>query len=81
MDGPALVVARRDDTRIVIGQAVDGQEGLAGTASTAVSGVWVLRQRRDQTQRELRAAIDRQVRRATAAGLELRPVTDAATGE
>jgi hypothetical protein len=79
VDGPALVVARRDDTRIVIGEAVAGQEGPAGTA-TAVSGVWVLHQRIDETRRELRVAVDRQVRRATAAGLELRPVTDAVTG-
>lgn len=81
VDGPTLVVARRDDTSIVIGETVDGQEGLAGRASTAVSGVWVLRQRPDQTRRALRAAIDRQARRATVEGLELRPVTDAATGE
>jgi processive 1,2-diacylglycerol beta-glucosyltransferase len=80
VEGPALVVARRDRTRIVIGEPVDGR-GLPPhrTPPGGVSGVWLLRQPPSQTPRALRAAIGRQIRAAKTQGLRLRPVTDAST--
>jgi processive 1,2-diacylglycerol beta-glucosyltransferase len=81
VEGPELVVARRDGTNIVIGQGVDGHRApsATGTAPAGVSGVWVLRQDASQTPRALRAALQQQGRRATADGFELRSVTDART--
>ncbi len=81
VEAPELVVARRDRTRIVIGETA-GQQRLPTTgepSQTRPSGVWVVRQRSEQTSRALLAAVDRQARQATSAGLKLRPVTDART--
>jgi processive 1,2-diacylglycerol beta-glucosyltransferase len=81
VEAPELVVARRDRTRIVIGETT-GQRRLASPgeqATTGASGVWVVRQRPDQTPQALLAATGRQGRHAASLGFRLRPVTDART--
>jgi processive 1,2-diacylglycerol beta-glucosyltransferase len=82
VEAPELVVSRRDRTRIVIGTVADRHGTGTGTGDPSprtASGVRVVRQGPGESAPALIDAVDREATQARAAGLTLRPVTDART--
>ena len=83
VEGPEILVARRDRTSIVINQTT-GPAQLSGLRAdrgsrTAGSGVWLIRQAPRQGDGDLLTSLRADDRLITTSGLRLRPVTDART--